>query len=86
MAASIWLNGGSTEWVVTLGTLEAEVEIAQDPVGIHGGQERGDQELRHDLTYPSVATNLTPLRERFANTIDEHDEGLNRRVCEVRIR
>lgn len=67
MTASIWLSGGSSARVVTLGTLEAEAEIAQELMGIYAGQEREGQELRHDLTYPNASTITMPLRERFAN-------------------
>lgn len=67
MTASIWLSGGSSARVITLGTLEAEAGIAQELMGIYAGQERDDQEIRHDLTYPNPSTITMPLRERFAN-------------------
>lgn len=67
MTASIWLSGGSNARVVTLGTLEAEADIAQELMGIYAGRERGDQEIRHDLTYPNPSTITMPLQARFAN-------------------
>ncbi|MGP5717731.1 hypothetical protein ACTXO9_17780 [Brachybacterium tyrofermentans] len=67
MTASIWLSGGSSARVITLGTLEAEAEIAQELMGIYAGQESEGQELRHDLTYPNPSTITMPLEERFAN-------------------
>ncbi|WP_193105900.1 hypothetical protein [Brachybacterium sp. FME24] len=73
MTASIWLSGGGSARVITLGTLEAEADIAKELMADYAGQEQEGQEVRHDLTYPSPSTITMPLSERFANAFDMWD-------------
>ncbi|GAA4283360.1 hypothetical protein GCM10022261_08910 [Brevibacterium daeguense] len=67
MTAAVWLSGGSDARVVTLGTLEAEAEIAQELMDIYKGSERPGQEIRHDITFPSHSTITMTLAERLEN-------------------
>ena len=67
MTSSIWLSGGSSARVMTLGTLEAEAEIAQELMGAFSGHERPGQEVRHDVTIPTPGGITMSLQERFAN-------------------
>lgn len=67
MTSSIWLSGGSSARAMTLGTLEAEAEIAQDLMTAFGGSEKRDQEIRHDITIPTPGGITMSLEERFSN-------------------
>lgn len=67
MTSSIWLSGGSSARVMTLGTLEAEAEIAQELMAAYEGDEQAGQELRHDVTIPTPGGITMSLDERFAN-------------------
>lgn len=67
MTSSIWLSGGSSARVMTLGTLEAEAEIAQELMAAFDGHERDGQETRHDVTVPTPGGITMSLEERFAN-------------------
>ncbi|GAA1489395.1 hypothetical protein [Brachybacterium sacelli] len=67
MTSSIWLSGGSSARVMTLGTLEAEAEIAQELMATFDGDQQPDQEIRHDVTVPTPGGITMSLEERFAN-------------------
>ena len=73
MTAAIWLSGGGDARVITLGTLEAEAEIAQQLMAEFSGLEAPGQEIRHDLTYPSPGTITMSLEERFHNAFSMWD-------------
>ncbi|PWH06453.1 hypothetical protein DEO23_05645 [Brachybacterium endophyticum] len=65
MTASIWLSGGGNALVKTLGTLEAEAEIAQE---LMAAFESGEgQEVAHDIMIPTPGQITMSLEERFAN-------------------
>jgi len=67
MTSSIWLSGGSSARVMTLGTLEAEAEIAQELMAAFAGDERSDQVIRHDVKIPTPGQITMSLEERFSN-------------------
>lgn len=67
MTSSIWLSGGGSARVMTLGTLEAEAEIAQELMAAFSGHEGPEQQVRHDVTIPTPGGITMSLQERFAN-------------------
>ncbi|MDT0212630.1 hypothetical protein Q9R29_01925 [Rothia sp. ARF10] len=67
MTASIWLSGGGSARVVTLGTLEAEAEIASELMASLEGTYEPGQEVRHDVTVPTPGAITMPLHDRLAN-------------------
>lgn len=67
MTASIWLSGGADARVVTVGTLEAEADIAKQLMSEFQPDEVNRQEVKHDITYPNPVAITMGLDERFQN-------------------
>lgn len=67
MTASVWLSGGGSAKVMTLGTLEAEAEIATELIGAFAGSEQEGQEVEHNVIIPKPSSITMSLEERFRN-------------------
>lgn len=68
MTAGLWLSGGSSANVVTLGTLEKEAEIAQDLISRFATeQELEAQGVVHNVVEPRPSEITMSLPERLSN-------------------
>jgi len=73
MTASMWLSGGSDANVVTIGTLQAEADIAQELMSLFEPDNATDQDVEHVIKYPNPVSITMGLEERFKNAFDMWD-------------
>lgn len=74
MTAGLWLSGGSSANVVTLGVLEREVEIARQLLDIYAGRvDFQAQGITHRVTEPKPSGVTMPIEERLAKAFDMWD-------------
>jgi hypothetical protein len=86
MTAGVWLSGGSAAEVVTLGTLPAEVDVAEELMSRFFASRPGAADVRHRITMPNPRAITSPIQERLEKSFQMWDGDASPRNLKTNVR